>query len=802
MLIKAISYDAVKEQLETQANDMLGVPPADREGEDCVCACIDELFDEFAIVEMSETYWQVPYTVDMQGVATLAGRETWQTVTRQTNWIPIKGLVQAVKNEAGDWLIDVRAVPFGGPFNGKDHDGEYFDPNTKTMLDDPAHSVLIAHYHGYDESGNPADEPAFVGREVSREKRQDGWWLRVSLDKASDKAKDLWEAAKNNTLRASSGAIQHLVRPLTRTARQAQNGYINIWPVAELSLMDISKGTYPANPYAVAMPVLQKRFKAANIKSTIIESEASAETQQGAETPANEEAITQLPPQEIKMTLTLEEIGAYLDKRDADKAEANRIKDLEAKAAELDTLKAQIAQAQEDKSGREQIKKLPNPVALDAPSQITVNSKWDGFTLGELGMAYDMLKARGTTPSAGLYRALHAKALKTIDAPDFYDKHIARDGKGNIKREFSRAETEAAVKAVHSINPMQLADTPATKSNELMYSTYSNYGDQWVPSLWSPELWDLVRNGADVLGKFRQIEVPGESLTLPTLAGKTTLYKTSQTANQSSLTLTSTVATMSKATTSNVTLTPVKGTAWIEWTGELTEDSIVPILPTLQSALQMDIAEQLDEIVISGDTDTTTANISDYGNAAISTAWYLLIANGLRDHALANSNKVDIGALNATSFLSVLRKMGTNGVNALKPHTLFWVLDPGTYHTALALGEGLTAEKRGSGVGTFEDGLLTRLYGSQIVISDRYGKTDSSGYVNNTGASNTKGSFLAVRPDRWIAGFSRRITIEALPRDRVAIVTDTNGLFASFRFDLQANGTGGAALGYDVTLIG
>lgn len=720
------------------------------------------------------------------------------------------GEVKAIDSpDNEEWILDVNGVPFGGPFDGKDSEGEYFDANTATLLEDDSRKALIVHYHGFNESGLPSDEPVFVGKELSREKRTDGWWFRVALDKTNDKAKELWQAAKNGMLRASSGAIQHLVRPLSKSARVAQNGYVNMWVVAEVSLMDISKGNYPANPYAVAMPVLQKRFKSADLTLTITEAEASVETplDDVEASPTDQDNIQ--PQQETpKMSdeikpLTIEDIAAFLEKRDAEKAEAARIAALEAQAEELKALKGQIEAAKAERDSNQQITRLPNPVVSEKPAQqISVNSKWDGFSVGQIGLAYEMLKATGKIPSAEMYRALHSKAVKAVDSPAFYENHLVRDEKGNVKREFSPAETEAAARAIKAINPMQLADSPAVKSNELMYSTYSNYGDQWVPAMWTPELWDLVRNGADVLSKFRQVEVPGESLTIPTLAGKTTLYKTAQTADQSKLNQTSSNATLSKATTSNVTLTPVKGTAWVTWSGELDEDSIVPMLPSIQAALQQDLMEQIDEILISGDTDTTTANISDNGNGSISAAWYLLIANGLRDHALGNSNKVDIGTLDATKFISVLRKMGTNGVNALKPQNLFWVFDPGSYHTALALGETLTAEKTGRGVGSFEDGLLTRLYGSMITVSDRYNKTDTSGYVNNTSGNNTKGSFLVVRPDRWLVGFGRRITLEALPRDRDAIISDTNGLFASFRLDFQANGTAGAALGYNVTLIG
>lgn len=706
------------------------------------------------------------------------------------------GTVKAIET-GGEWLLDVLGVPFGGPLNGKDADGEYFDNRSKLWLDQIGKRAIV-HYHGYDSAGNPASEPEIIGQELGYEVKQDGVWFRVLLDKGKDAARRIWEAAQNGMARASSGAIQHLVR-------RDDDGHIAIWPVGELSLMDMSIGNYPANPYAVAMPVLQKRFKAADLTLTIDESEAGAESQEGAGTPAEEEAqqLQEIPTMADEATpkpLTLEDVAAFLDKRDADKREAERIARLEAQAEELKALKGQIAEAQAARPGTEQIKKLPNPVQDPPAQQITVNSRYDGYSIGQLGLAYDMLKARGHMPSAELFRAIHTKAAKLVDSPAFFENHIVRNAKGEIMREFNPGESAQAAKAVKAINPMQMADTPATKANELMYSTQSTYGDEWVPALWSTELWDLVRNGAPVLSRFRQVEVPGESLTIPTLGGRTTVYKVAQSTDQADLNIGTTVnAVMTKAATGNVTLTPVKGMAWLSWSGEFAEDSIVPALPTLQTSLQMDLMEQIDEILISGDTDTSNTNISDTGNGSISANWHLLIANGLRDYALGNGNASDLGVLTVEDFLTVMGLLGTNGAFAIDPAKLFWLADPGFYRTAMGLGEMLTRDKNSAA--TVESGRLTKVFGSDFVVSDRYGKTDANGKIHNTTSNNTKGSVLLVRPDRWVVGFGRRIRIESPARDLVQIASDTQHLIASFRLDFKNNGEG-SALGYNVTLVG
>lgn len=710
-------------------------------------------------------------------------------------------IVKPIKSDDDEWLLDVLGAPFGGPVNGRDRDGEYFDSSTNFMLSELP-SRPIVHYHAFDSAGNPID-PEIIGRELSHEVRSDGVWFRVALDKAKEKAREIWEAAQNGLARASSGAINHFVR-------RDDNGHLRVWPLAELSLMNMGAGEYPANAYAVAMPVSKALYKAAQIEWPFDDKaddgpQGAESPDAGAETPPVEEEATNTKNRSTKMTeeqkpLSLEDIAAYLDERDAAKAEQARIADLEQQAEEYKALKEQIAAAEKEREENRQVKRVPQPKPADEEQkpQTTVYSKWDGFSLGQLGLAWDMLKASGAHRPVELYRAMHAKAQKAAKAGDF-DNAVTRNQRGEIMREFNPGVTAKAMKSVMAINPMTLAEK-ATKADELHGSDVTDAGDEWVPPLWSSELWDLVRNEARVLRRFRQVEVMGESLTIPTLEGKTTLYKTAQTDDQSELTLAAAPATMSKVTTGQTTLVPVKNMAWLGWTGELDEDSIVPILPSLQEALRIDISEQIDEMLISGDTDTANTNISDTGNGAIAATWHLLSVNGLRDFALGNSNATDVGALTAEDFLTVMALMGTNGVYALDPERLFWVCDAGVYRKALALSEVLTADKRGQ-PGTIINGRLTGMFGSDLIVSDKYGLTDANGKIHNTSGNNTQGSFLLVRPDRWVVGFGRRIIIESPARDITQIVTDTRHLVASFRIDFKTHSSDDAsALGYNVTV--
>ena len=141
--------------------------------------------------------------------------------------------------------LEVLGIPYYGPHNGKDADGQYFDHRTQ-LHEDKWNGGLppVVYYHGYGANGKPMGKPEYIGRTVSYEDRADGRWYRVILDKASAFARRVWDAARSHLARASSGSAEHLVR-------YGIGGHIAEWPVIELSLFDAVGGRQPSNNYAV-----------------------------------------------------------------------------------------------------------------------------------------------------------------------------------------------------------------------------------------------------------------------------------------------------------------------------------------------------------------------------------------------------------------------------------------------------------------------------------------------------------------------------------------------------------------------
>ena len=112
---------------------------------------------------------------------------------------------------AGDMELDVLLVPFGGPDNGKDSDGQFFDRNTD-IQQNIYKTIPAYYYHGFTPDGKPQGDPEVIGMMHYDHTDEQGHWYRAILDKASKLARRIWEAAKRGLAKASSGSIPHILR--------------------------------------------------------------------------------------------------------------------------------------------------------------------------------------------------------------------------------------------------------------------------------------------------------------------------------------------------------------------------------------------------------------------------------------------------------------------------------------------------------------------------------------------------------------------------------------------------------------
>lgn len=175
--------------------------------------------------------------------------------------------VKAVQSESGEWRLEILGVPFYGPENGKDLEGEYFDPFTK-VYEDVYKVIPVNYFHALDpKTGKPNGNPEYIGKAEYLRKDERGHWYQVILDKTKEMAKRVWEAALKGLAGASSETLPNL-------ARVERNGRITNWPVAGMAVLDIQEGRTPVNKYAVAIPVMKAIYSEAGLPFPEIKSES------------------------------------------------------------------------------------------------------------------------------------------------------------------------------------------------------------------------------------------------------------------------------------------------------------------------------------------------------------------------------------------------------------------------------------------------------------------------------------------------------------------------------------------------
>lgn len=234
--------------------------------------------------------------------------------------------VIAIKS-AGELALQILGAPFGGPYGGKDKQGEYFDANTNIYQDFYTEVPLI-YSHGFDpKTGKQAVKPVLVGRAKYSHVDEDGHWYTAVLDKTSDVAQRLWDSALKGLVKASSGAVNYLIR-------RAKDGRLIEWGIAEMSIIDTSDGWAPMNPYAVALPMLKAHFETAGIEFKEPEGAGEAPVQ-----------ITETSTQKAGNTMETEEQKKAREAKEAEDAK----KAGPVKQDEIDTLLSDMKAAREKK---------------------------------------------------------------------------------------------------------------------------------------------------------------------------------------------------------------------------------------------------------------------------------------------------------------------------------------------------------------------------------------------------------------------------------------------------------------------
>jgi len=252
-------------------------------------------------------------------------------------------------------------------------------------------------------------------------------------------------------------------------------------------------------------------------------------------------------------------------------------------------------------------------------------------------------------------------------------------------------------------------------------------GAEWVPTGFSPELFGLVRLQLKVAALFPTIQMPTNPYKLPVQIGRFTSYKHSeQTADTSQTAISK--GDPAAAFTGNCTFTAAVHAVEILASDELTEDSIVPVMPLIQNEIVQALAEGREDAILNGDTAASHED-TDISSAADRRKLWL----GLRAMANDQSYTRDMATWTLGNLRLMRKDMGKYGVT---PSQLAWVTGIAGYIKLLDLDEVTTVDKYGPGA-TVLAGELGRLDGIPVVVSEWQREVLNASGVYESGQTKT-----------------------------------------------------------------
>ena len=207
----------------------------------------------------------------------------------------------------------------------------------------------------------------------------------------------------------------------------------------------------------------------------------------------------------------------------------------------------------------------------------------------------------------------------------------------------------------------------------------------YIPTTFSNRVLQLIRLQPSLAQLLPQVDMPSQTFKIPlSISGISVVYVAPATA-----------IALSNASAQGLTLDAKKLAAGVEVADEVTEDSIVAIMPEFQAALAQAFAEALENAILNGDTASTDQ--------------LLKVWNGI----LKGAHSLGISAFSAQHIQQACALMGKLGVN---PNEVVVVVNPAKFAEMVGWSEVSTVDKYGSQA-TIITGELAKIYGKPVVVS-------------------------------------------------------------------------------------
>lgn len=309
------------------------------------------------------------------------------------------------------------------------------------------------------------------------------------------------------------------------------------------------------------------------------------------------------------------------------------------------------------------------------------------------------------------------------------------------------------------------------KAFKSMNTGTSTVGGNWIPTGFSRNLIELVSLDLRVSALHQRFTMPTNPYTFPVEGADISAYTVAEVTGDNDFLDSTKFVPAGTPGTGSLTFTAKKVGVRSVMSGEITEDSILPIIPYVRGKIARSLAQAQENTVINGDV-RVSSNIDGVTVSTVQTTAY----DGYRRAVQLAGTTTDCSTFNLSNLRTLRSDMGVFGVDTGQ---LVYVTGISGYHKLLGLTEVLTMDKIG-GRATILNGQIASLDGIPIVLSE---------YITNTydGAGENKGSgsktmTILVRKDMFQFGDWREITL----KNREIIETDQFALVALQRLTFKA----------------
>ena len=313
-------------------------------------------------------------------------------------------------------------------------------------------------------------------------------------------------------------------------------------------------------------------------------------------------------------------------------------------------------------------------------------------------------------------------------------------------------------------------------------------GKEWVPQLMSSDLIRRVELALKVPALFRSIQMPSNPYDMPGVGvarvrGGRALENTADTGQTGFKKIT--------PATRKVTLTAVKFAAEVLVSKEEEEDSLIPVIPFLRDEVTSQLAFDIEDATINGDTAATHMDSDVVAADDPRKVW-----DGLRKLATAATKTDAAAAISAIGLRTSRKKMGKYGVDS---GSIVHIVSIAGYIGMLSDPNVITVDKFGPDA-TIRTGELAKVDGIPLIVS-QFVRDDLNATGVYDASTKTKTVCITVNTSSFVYGERRGLTLQVLQElyaeyDQDALAVSLRKAFAPI-YPLASEPT--VAVSFDIT---